>query len=139
MFFLCSRGKQYHFTFVRLYSTGDFIGVEIGYHIFVAVFRVTGQHIYFERHCRQQTDLLEISAFMMLEEWRRNRQVSTYYWSSWQTYDNNRQGFRAGELILKSISKNEIMSITCKASNTYWPSKSVQTMYCHAKCIRNTN
>ena len=66
------------FTFIRSYRTGDSIGVEIGYQNFVTVFRINGQHRYLERHWRQQEELLEDNLFMILEEWRRNRQVNPY-------------------------------------------------------------
>ena len=64
--------------FVRSYRTGDSVGVEIGYQTFAPVFRVNGNHRYLERHWRQQEELLEQNSFMMLEEWRRNRQVNPY-------------------------------------------------------------
>ena len=68
------------FSFVRAYRTGDSVAVENGYQTFAAPWRVTGQRRYLSRHWIQLEYMLDpkYGSFMLLEEWRRNRQVNPH-------------------------------------------------------------
>ena len=64
--------------FVSAYRNADSIGVEIGYHIFVPVWKKLSQSKYLERHWDQQDMLFRNFPFSRMQEARINRFVRRY-------------------------------------------------------------
>ena len=93
------------FAFVRAYRTGDSVAVENGYQTFAAPWRATGQHRYHSRHWIQLEYMLDprYGTFMLLEEWRRNRQVNPH----------------PGELNKNMLTKDEDMELANRFLNQF--------------------
>jgi hypothetical protein len=64
--------------FVKSYRGGDSIAIEQGYRIFCPIWRLNGQHRYYQRHWTQQEVLFGRAPFYVLQIIRRSRTTCRY-------------------------------------------------------------